>query len=119
MSSTTEQNTKYTGQVKFFNKDRGYGFIKRLSDSKEFFVHHSAICPSTRCWNVLYKGEYVEFSLVEGNKGTQSDKVTGLEGGSLLCDHEFEYRRRRAQKRKANREQENNVEGVVVPENNV
>ena len=86
--------TRYTGQIKFFDKDRGFGFITGLPDQKEYFVHFTAIKPTTQCWNVLYKGEYVEFSVSEGNKGPQANEVTGLQGGSLLCEHEFEYRRR-------------------------
>lgn len=111
---TTQQQTqqqnqqKIQGQVKFFNKDRGFGFIKDVNSNTEYFVHHTAVHPQTRCWNVLYKGEYVEFSIVDGNKGKQADNVTGLNGGSLMCDNEFEYRRRRAQKRKMKKTPVNN-----------
>jgi len=91
---------RFTGQVKFFDKDRGFGFIVRISDKKEYFVHFTAVKPTTQCWNVLYKGEYVEFSVTDGNKGQQASDVTGIDKGSLLCEHEFEYRRRRYQKRK-------------------
>lgn len=91
---------KYIGQIKFFDKDRGFGFILRLEDKKEFFVHFTAIKPTIQCWNVLYKGEYVEFSVTEGSKGPQASDVTGIQGGSLLCEHEFEYRRRRANRRR-------------------
>ena len=92
-------DNKYIGQVKFFNKDRGFGFITRLDDSKDFFVHHTAIHQVPRCWNILYKGEYVSFGIVEGKQGQQASDVTGVQGGTLLRDHEFEYRRRRAAKR--------------------
>lgn len=91
---------RQTGQLKFFDKDRGFGFIVSLDDKKEYFVHFTAIKPTTQCWNVLYKGEYVEFSVTDGNKGPQAIDVTGVKGGSLLCEHEFEYRRRRYQKKK-------------------
>ncbi len=97
---------RFNGQIKFFDKDRGFGFIVNLTDSKEYFVHFTAIKPTTQCWNVLYKGEYVEFSIVDGNKGQQASEVTGIGGGSLLCEHEFEYRRRRYQKRKKEKTKE-------------
>lgn len=108
---------KYMGQVKFFNKDRGFGFITVKPDTEsptDYFVHHTAIQPKTNCWNVLYKGEYVEFEIKEGQRGPQASVVTGLCNGTLMCDNEFEYRRRRAQKRN-NEQAETTVEqGEVV-----
>jgi len=91
---------RFTGQVKFFDKERGFGFVSRLSDKKEFFVHFTAIKPTIQCWNLLYKGEYVEFCVTKGNKGPQASEVTGIQKGSLLCEHEFEYRRRMNRRRK-------------------
>lgn len=99
---------KHIGQVKFFNKDRGFGFIKRLSDEQEFFVHHSSVKPKTRCWNVLYKGEYVEFEIGKRGEREQAEEVTGIQGGTLLCEHEFEFRRRMARKRVQKKNVEDN-----------
>lgn len=80
---------RYNGQVKFFNRDRGFGFITRLSDNKDFFVHYLDIKPSTQCWNILYQNEYVEFSTRDGPNGEQAGDVTGINGGSLLCEAQF------------------------------
>ncbi len=109
-----ETEERFTGQVKFFDKDRGFGFITKINDDKEYFVHFSAIKPTTQCWNVLYKGEYVEFSIGNGSKGEQAENVTGVSGGSLLCEHEFEYRRRRAQKRQNQQTAEVTVETPAI-----
>lgn len=91
-------NGLHTGQVKWFNRKRGYGFIKILkSDNivdgddnfigKDVFVHQSHINPHKSTFRSLEENEYVEFGLSLDDKNTtQAVSVTGLMGGSLLCD---------------------------------
>ena len=71
-----------TGTVKWFNPEKGFGFITRDNGEKDVFVHHSAI--QTSGFRTLNEGERVEFEVVQADKGPAADKVTRLdapEGG--------------------------------------
>ena len=85
----------HTGQVKWFNRRRGYGFIKIIKSEqseedfigKDVFVHQSNITPKKSTYRSLEENEYVEFSLSLDNRNTtQAVNVTGILKGSLLCD---------------------------------
>ena len=90
----------HTGQVKWFNRRRGYGFIKILrSDDtedntyvgKDVFVHQSHITPKQSTYRTLEDNEYVEFGLSLDEKNTtQAVNVTGIMNGTLLCDAHVE-----------------------------
>ncbi len=60
------------GTVKWFNNDKGYGFIKRDS-GEDVFVHHTAI--QTSGYRTLNEGEKVEFEVKQGPKGLQAENV--------------------------------------------
>ncbi|MCL7943700.1 cold-shock protein [Marinobacter sp. ATCH36] len=64
-----------TGNVKFFNEAKGFGFITREGDS-DVFVHYSAIQGSG--FKTLAEGQNVEFSVTQGQKGPQAENVIGL-----------------------------------------
>ncbi len=64
------------GTVKWFNKDKGYGFITR-NDGKDFFVHYSAI--KNRGYRTLEEGQRVSFDVVEDKRGPKADNVTILD----------------------------------------
>lgn len=61
------------GTVKWFNKEKGFGFIT-CEDGKEYFVHFSAIIAEG--FKNLIEGQKVEFEPKEGEKGLIADKVT-------------------------------------------
>lgn len=64
-----------TGTVKWFNAEKGYGFIAR-EDGPDVFVHFSAIqAPGFR---TLDEGQAVEFEIVAGPKGDQASDVKVL-----------------------------------------
>ncbi len=60
------------GKVKWFNGQKGYGFIT-MEDGKDVFVHYSNI--EAKGFRSLEEGDEVEFEVTQGNKGLQADKV--------------------------------------------
>ncbi|MEH6626134.1 MAG: cold-shock protein [Motiliproteus sp.] len=68
-------SNQQTGTVKWFNDDKGFGFIERES-GKDLFVHFRSIVGEGR--KSLYEGQSVSFVEVEGQKGPQADQVTAL-----------------------------------------
>ena len=60
------------GNVKWFNNDKGYGFIEYV-DGEDIFVHYSQINQSG--YKTLEEGEMVEFELYETERGLQAKNV--------------------------------------------
>jgi len=60
------------GKVKWFNNEKGYGFIE-YNDHEDIFVHYSAIL--TEGYKTLVEGQYVDFELVRTDKGLQAKNV--------------------------------------------
>ena len=63
---------RISGTVKWFNDDKGFGFIER-EDGKDVFVHHSSI--QGEGFKSLREGETGEFEVTEGQKGPQATNV--------------------------------------------
>ena len=61
-----------TGTVKWFNNEKGYGFISR-EDGPDLFVHYTAIEGSG--YRSLEEGQAVEFEVTQGPKGDQAQSV--------------------------------------------
>ena len=64
-----------TGTVKFFNSEKGYGFISRDDNSEDIFVHFSQIAGSG--YRNLEEGQKVEFEVGPGRKGDEAQNVRG------------------------------------------
>lgn len=64
------------GVVKWFNADKGYGFIS-TDEGKDVFVHYSSI-RDTGGFRTLEEGQQVEFTLEQGEKGPQAQDVVIL-----------------------------------------
>ena len=60
-----------TGTVKFFNNDRGFGFISPSSGEKDVFVHVSNVAGQTG----LEDGQQVEYDVAQGAKGPEAQNV--------------------------------------------
>ena len=65
-----------TGQVKWFNNSKGFGFIARDSGGADVFVHHSAI--QGEGYRSLEEGQKVQFEVTQGPKGEQASNVVKL-----------------------------------------
>ncbi|EEG76966.1 cold shock domain-containing protein [Dethiobacter alkaliphilus] len=63
------------GKVKWFNAEKGFGFIER-PDGEDVFVHFSAI--QAEGFKTLEEGQDVEFDVVEGNRGPQAANVVRI-----------------------------------------
>jgi CspA family cold shock protein len=64
------------GTVKWFNDQKGFGFITPEDGSRDLFVHHSAI--QAEGFKTLAEGAQVEFDVVEGQKGPAAENVVSL-----------------------------------------
>ncbi len=61
-----------TGKVKWFNNEKGYGFIVK-ENYDDIFVHYSSI--QDEGFKTLQEGQFVEFELIFGDKGLQAQNV--------------------------------------------
>lgn len=64
----------HKGTVKWFNDEKGFGFIKPDGGGKDVFVHHSSI--AMEGFRTLSEGDKVTYEIGEGPKGPQAEKVT-------------------------------------------
>ena len=65
-----------TGTVKWFNAEKGYGFIQR-EGGKDLFVHFSGI--KSEGFKTLEEGWNVEFDVIQGDRGEQATNVVHVE----------------------------------------
>jgi len=64
------------GKVKWFDADKGFGFITSDEDGKDLFVHHSQI--QAEGFATLKDGQAVEFEIGQGQKGPCANNVKAL-----------------------------------------
>lgn len=69
------------GKIKWFNNDKGYGFIA-YKENEDIFVHYSAIVKDG--YKTLAEGDEVEFNLIETAKGLQAKNVVNIK--DLICE---------------------------------
>ena len=64
------------GTVKWFNAEKGFGFIEQDGGGADVFVHYSAI--NTSGYRSLDEGQKVEFEVTQGPKGPQAENVQAI-----------------------------------------
>ena len=91
--------TRYNGQVKWFNNKAGYGFITMVDGTENYdiFVHHSSLSVSSEQYKYLVQGEYVEFNIARittenATHEWQATDVTGFNRGFLMCETRYNSR---------------------------
>jgi CspA family cold shock protein len=70
-------STMTTGTVKWFNADKGFGFIEQ-KQGPDVFVHFNNILSTDNSYKSLNEGQQVQFKLGRGPKGPQAEEVTLL-----------------------------------------
>ncbi len=65
-----------SGTVKWFNPEKGFGFITQDNGDGDVFVHHTAI--TSDGYRSLDEGQRVQFDVVPGKKGSQAANVVKL-----------------------------------------
>ena len=63
-----------TGTVKWFNGEKGFGFIEQDGGGPDVFAHYSAI--QANGYRELGEGQAVQFDVTQGAKGLQADNIT-------------------------------------------
>ena len=86
--SMSEGKDRVKGTVKWFSREKGYGFLSR-EGGDDVFVHYSNIRGTG--FKNLSEGEEVEFSVEQGTKGPQAVDVVSLGGGSSNSRDSFGY----------------------------
>ncbi len=72
---------QYSGEVRWFNNAKGYGFLGR-NGGQDVFCHYSAI--EVEGYKTLKEGDAVEYDIIQGEKGPQADKVMLLRTKNVL-----------------------------------
>jgi CspA family cold shock protein len=71
-----EKNSMAQGTVKWFNAEKGFGFIAQENGGDDVFVHYSAI--QSQGYKSLDENQKVEFDVTQGPKGPQAENVRAL-----------------------------------------
>jgi CspA family cold shock protein len=74
MFTNMKENTMPTGTVKWFNAEKGFGFIAPDEGGDDLFAHYSAIAGSGH--RSLEEGQRVQFDTARGPKGLQAENIS-------------------------------------------
>ena len=75
-----------TGTVKWFNAEKGFGFIEQDGGGPDVFAHYSAI--ATQGYRELQEGQNVSFEVTQGPKGPQA--APGAGGSAVPCEPDID-----------------------------
>jgi CspA family cold shock protein len=70
-----------TGIIKWFNNEKGYGFINSSNNQEDIFVHYTSI--KIDGFKTLSEGQIVEFKLIKTDKGLQATNVIPVKQNKL------------------------------------
>ena len=79
-----DDNGRTKGIVQWFNRVKGYGFIRPDGQEEDVFVHYSAI--NGEGYRNLSEGQRVEFTMEDSPKGPQAVDVVGLDAQNLATE---------------------------------
>lgn len=65
-----------TGTVKWFNSEKGFGFIEQTDGGDDVFAHYSNI--ASQGFRELHEGQYVQFDITQGPKGPQAENICAV-----------------------------------------
>jgi len=70
-----EEPKKYSGHVKWYNFNKGFGFVEAMIDEEEknIFIHFSQIKNGFNC--KLLEGDFIEFDIVDGTRGLEAHNI--------------------------------------------
>ena len=81
---------RHLGQVKWFNRQTGWGFITILDSNDDIFVHWRSLRIDNEQFKYLVAGEYVELNIKHDESNQKhprtADDVSGVRGGKLMCE---------------------------------
>ena len=108
--------SRHTGQVKWFSRDRGLGFIREINKDSEntndndIFVHYTGLRTSSDdIYKTLYDGEYIEYleNTMDDGRKIAAD-VTGIYENELMCENVFKKKQSNKNRRRENEDEEQN-----------
>jgi CspA family cold shock protein len=95
MTSEELKTTRNLGVVKWFDTQKGYGFLSNCLNDSDIFVHFSDIQVIQGEYKILYTGEYVSYSDGNLNGKMVAKNVTGVCGGNLRIQSEIKNKKRK------------------------
>lgn len=92
------ESERHSGQVKWFNRQTGWGFITVLSTKEDIFVHWRSLDIDSEQFKYLVAGEYVELDINVDKSNKKHPKtainVSGIGGGELMCQFRQNFKNR-------------------------
>ena len=95
MSDEELKTTRNLAVVKWFDTQKGYGFLSNCLNDTDIFVHFSDVQVPEGEYKILYAGEYVSYSDGDLNGKPVAKCVTGVCGGNLLVQSETKNKKRK------------------------
>jgi len=101
--------SRLTGQVKWFSRDRGLGFIKQIErkdndndNDNDIFVHYTGLRTSSDdVYKTLYDGEYIEYEEKTMEDGRKiAVLVTGIYENELMCENVYKKKQNNNRRKK-------------------
>lgn len=87
-TTTSSPQPRTLGRIKWFDNRKGFGFLTRLEDNVDIFLHFSSITVGDGVYKTLMEGEYVEFDVKQDDSGKNlAVDITGPRRGPLLCEN--------------------------------